>query len=114
MGGWLRLIDGRTDATPFETWAGPLLGSAAYDGPKGSGLHVIVTIDNTPRFGPLLHCSISHPRRDPFWHEIKAMREVFFPSDVDAMMLLPRSSDYVNVHPHTFHVVQTPSAWDMR
>ena len=85
--------------------------SAAYDGPKG--MRIIVTVDST-RFGPLLHCSISYHHRDPFWSEIKAMREVFFPPDVDAMMMLPRSSDYVNVHEHTFHVVQTPSAWDMR
>lgn len=112
LGGWLRLIDGRNEQAPFETWAGPLLGSAAYDGPNG--LRIIVTIDSTPRFGPLLHCSISYRRRDPFWSEIKAMRQVFFPPDVDAMMMLPKEGDYVNVHEHTFHVVQTPSAWDMR
>jgi hypothetical protein len=112
LGGWLRLVGGRSEQAPFDSWAGPLYGSAAYDGPNG--LHVIVTIDSTPRFGPLLHCSISHHKRDPFWHEIKAMREVFIPTNIDAMMMLPKAADYVNLHPHTFHVVQCPSAWDMQ
>jgi hypothetical protein len=85
---------------------------AAYDGPNGLG--VVATIDNTPRFGPLLHVSISHHRRDPFWTEIKALREVFFPDDVDAMMMLPQPQDYVNLHPHAFHVIQTPERWGLR
>jgi hypothetical protein len=84
----------------------------ALGGPNGLG--VIVTIDNTPRFGSLLHVSISHHRRDPLWSEIKALREVFFPPDIDVMMMLPRESDYVNLHPHTFHLIQTPERWDLR
>jgi len=85
---------------------------AAYAAPNG--LRVIVTIDITAKFGPLLHTSISHHKRDPFWHEIKAMREVFFPTNIDAMIMLPKAADYVNLHEHAFHVVQCPTAWDMR
>ena len=28
----------------------------------------------------------------------------FSPPDIDVMMMLPRESDYVNLHPHTFHL----------
>jgi hypothetical protein len=106
-GGWLKARD-----TPGVIQSLDIGGYATYDGPNGLG--VIVTIDNTPRFGPLLHVSISHHRRDPLWSEIKTLREVFFPSDIDVMMMLPRESDYVNLHPHTFHLVQTPERWDLR
>jgi hypothetical protein len=107
LGGWLK-----ARPTPSVVEMLDVSGFATFDGPNG--LAVIVTIDNTPRFGPLLHASISHHRRDPFWDEIKAMRATFFPSDIDVMMMLPRASDYVNLHPHTFHLIQTPEAWDLR
>ena len=48
------------------------------------------------------------------WGEVCVMREVFIPTNIDAMMMLPKRADYVNLHPHTFHVVQCPSAWDMQ
>lgn len=107
LGGWLK---GRPTPVPVRNL--DVSGYATYDGPNGLG--VIVTIDNTPRFGPLLHASISHHRRDPLWSEIKAMRAAFFPSDIDVMMMLPAESDYVNLHPHAFHLIQTPEAWNLR
>jgi hypothetical protein len=110
LGGWLRFVSGHPAG--LEPIAGDVLGMASYSGPNG--LRLVCTIDNTRQFGPLLHCSISHRRRDPFWDEIRTMREVFFPEDMDAMMVLPRKADYVNLHEHTFHVVQTPTAWGMR
>jgi hypothetical protein len=37
------------------------------------------------------------------WEEIKTIRAAFYPLDRDAMMVLPREEDYVNVHANTFH-----------
>ena len=107
LGGWLKVRE-----TPEVIGQLDISGQAAFDGPNG--LAVIATVDNTPRFGPLLHVSLSYRKRDPFWSEIKAAREAFFPSDIDVMMMLPRESDYVNLHPHTFHLIQTPERWDLR
>jgi len=107
LGGWLKVRQ-----TPSVVAHLDVSGHAAYDGP--SGLGVVVTIDNTPRFGPLLHVSLSYRRRDPFWHEIKAARAAFFPPDIDVMMMLPAEADYVNLHPHTFHLIQTPERWALR
>jgi hypothetical protein len=107
LGGWLKLRE-----TPAPIHNLDIGGHAAYDGPNG--LAVVVTVDNTPRFGPLLHVSLSYRKRDPFWTEIKAARAAFFPSDVDVMMMLPAERDYVNLHPHAFHLIQTPERWDLR
>lgn len=60
----------------------------------------------------LWHLSISHrtneahprPGRYPTWDEIRDAREQFIPDDVTVAMLLPPSSEYVNVHNTTFHL----------
>lgn len=108
LGGWLTFNEG----VPLDLTRGDVLGMATYSAPNG--ISVILTVDNTPRYGPLLHASLSHRRRDPYWDEIKAMREVFFPPTLDVMMVLPREADYVNVHEHCFHLWQTPQPWALR
>lgn len=104
--GTLRLSDGRTLRDRGEwmtgrTWQSP------------DGMRVLATLDDTPH-GELLHVSISYAKRDPSWSDIRRVRDVFFPSDVDVMMVLPAEADYVNVHEHTFHLWQTPRTWGMQ
>src|SRR3954471_20369720 len=74
-------------------------------------LVVSAGIEDTGRWGPLLHISMSYPDHDPTWEEIKVLREAFFPMDTDVAMILPRMADFVNVHPHCFHLWQTPEMW---
>ena len=83
----------------------------AWSGPRG--LSVLASRDDTPH-GPLLHVSVAYADHDPPWATIKAVREALFPLDVDCMMILPRSRDYVNLHEHTFHIFQTPTGWGLR
>lgn len=78
-----------------------------------SGFIVSATIDNTAKFGPLIHVSMSYPDHDPSWQEIKWVRELFYNTETDVMMVLPREELYVNFHQHCFHLWQTPSDWDM-
>ena len=61
------------------------------------------------------HLSISHqvfqdgrskPGRYPTWDEIKDARYRFTPSDIEMCMILPRPSDFVNVHETCFHLHQ--------
>lgn len=85
---------------------------AMYSGPKG--LAVIASLDQTVTHGDLLHVSLSYRDRDPEWAVIRAVRDLFYPADVDVMMVLPRQADYINEHPHTFHLWQTPTAWGLR
>ncbi len=90
----------------------PMAGMVAWSGPKG--LTALATIDETEAFGPLLHVSFSYPNRLPGWEEIKAIRAAFYPADVDVMMVLSAEEDYVDVHPYTLHLFQTPERWALR
>jgi hypothetical protein len=104
--GWLR--QQMTHASP-ET----LANMSAWHVWLTDGLRVFATHDTTPRWGPLLHVSISTPldQEPPTWEEIKTIRAAFYPPDRDAMMVLPREEDYVNVHTNTFHLWETPEDW---
>lgn len=76
-----------------------------------TGLVVSASIGDSGTWGPLLHVSMSYPDHDPTWDEIKLVREAFFPGDMDAMIMLPRASNYVNAHKHCFHIYQCPQEW---
>jgi len=52
------------------------------------------------------HLSISRPDRDPTWQEIRDARYKLIPNNVTMAMLLPPQEEYVNVHPHCFHLWQ--------
>jgi len=50
------------------------------------------------------HMSISHPRRNPKWHEIRDARYKLLPDNITMAMLLPPKDEYVNIHLHCFHL----------
>ncbi len=75
------------------------------------GLAVIATYDPTPH-GTLLHISMSYARRLPRWRDLVAVRDAFFPPDVDVIQVLPRRGEYVNAHQFTLHLFQAPAAWE--
>jgi len=57
------------------------------------------------------HLSISHPRRHPTWSEIYTAWYDLVPGagrDFEGAILLPRKSEYVNLHKNCFHVHQLP------
>lgn len=119
--GDIRLKDGRTlrflmgpsvlrDFAPNQATGDAILEARTWRN-AATGLRVTASIDNTERWGPLLHVSMSYPNRDPQWQEIKLLREVFFPLDIDVAMILPRSEYYVNAHQHCFHLWQAPQMW---
>lgn len=86
-----------------------------YKGPQG--LRVIATLDMMPPekgWGQLLHVSLSYADRDPDWTTIVMVKEAFYGDGVDAMMVLPRREDWVNLHDHCFHLWETPERWGIR
>jgi len=87
------------DSTGVEIWK------------TDAGLRIIMSVDNTPKWGPLKHISISHAHRYPFWDEIVAIKNHFYGENLDTMMILPKKCDWVNVHENCFHLWQTPEAW---
>ena len=74
------------------------------------GLLVLASSDLSSH-GRLLHVSLSFEDRDPTWDEIKAVRDAFYPPDVDVAQVLPRAGTYVNVHTHAFHLWEIPGEW---
>lgn len=54
----------------------------------------------------LWHLSIAHPDRYPSWDEIADARYELVPDDVTMALLLPPPGEYVNEHPHCFHLWQ--------
>lgn len=92
---------------------GTILGGSYWLGPRG--LQVIVTLDNTDPFGPLLHVSVAYAKlsRWPSWADLIAVKDAIF-GDVDCMMVLPKREDYVNVRENCFQIVQTPERWGIR
>jgi hypothetical protein len=103
-----RRLPDHPDAPP-----GSMLGGSAWAGPKG--LQVIVTLDHTDAWGPLLHVSLSYAKLShlPSWPDIVAVKDALF-GDVDCCMLLPRKADYVNVRANCFNLWQTPERWGIR
>ena len=73
-------------------------------------LGIILSTDDTPKWGPLKHASVSHQDRYPTWDELIEVKEYFF-GDVDCMMIMPKKKDYVNLNPNCFHIWQTPQEW---
>jgi len=65
------------------------------------------------KHGMLHHLSISCADRYPTWDEIVAAKGQIM-GDVDAMMVLPRKRDYVNVMTKCFHVWETPVEWGIQ
>jgi hypothetical protein len=92
------------------------------DQPYSKGLHylgqghlsVIVTVDDTEKWGPLLHVSAALPDRLPSWPLMRAIRDAFYGDDIDVMMVLPRAKDYVNEHEFCLQYWETPEAWGVR
>jgi hypothetical protein len=52
------------------------------------------------------HLSISRTDRDPSWDDIVTARYRLLPDVYNMAMFLPKAEDYVNIHPHTFHLYE--------
>lgn len=78
-----------------------------------TGLGIIKSVDDTPKWGKLKHVSVSRADRYPGWDELLEVKEHFF-GDVDCAMLMPKKEDYVNVHQNCFHIWQVPQEWGIR
>ena len=60
-----------------------------------------------------LHLSISHPTRYPTWEELLEAKDMFSGAEDEMVQVLPRKSEYVNVHPNCFHLYMRLDGKDM-
>ena len=77
---------------------------------SNKGLRIIWCGSEPTPHGNLQHLSMSREDRYPDWDEMLEMKEHFF-GDVDAMMVMPKKENYVNVHQFCFHIWQCPKDW---
>jgi len=83
------------------------------------GLAVVVSIEtyydgdiDIPHagIGSYSHISLSRKNKYPHWDEMRdfiySSSCPWFDHDRDVVMILPKKSDYVNVHPNCFHFYQ--------
>jgi len=59
--------------------------------------------------GGMLHVSMSHPKRNPTWEEIREIREKLTPDEKTMAIILPPKSQYVNIHNFCFHLWEIPN-----
>jgi hypothetical protein len=67
-------------------------------------LRVILSIERLPDGREYQHVSVSREDRYPTWEELLEIKSEFMGDDVEAYQVLPRESEYVNVHPNCFHL----------
>lgn len=75
------------------------------------GLKILYSMDRT-QHGDLRHFSVSRPERYPNWDEILQVKNLLL-GDIDAMMVMPKKRDYVNLSKNCFHVWETPKEWNI-
>lgn len=78
-----------------------------------NGMTVIYSEDITPKWGKLKHISIAHPKKLPCWDNIFKIKEKLM-GDIDAMMVMPKMEDYINLHRYCFHIWECPEKWELR
>ena len=71
---------------------------------KAQGLLVLASIATLEGGKKVLHISLSRRSRLPSWDDVKRVKEAFLGSEREAYHVLPKQSDYVNLHPYCLHL----------
>jgi len=69
-----------------------------------SGMTVILSADTELDGRRWLHVSVARPTRLPSWDELRIVKDLFIGPDCKAIQVLPKKSEYVNIHPHVLHL----------
>jgi hypothetical protein len=74
-----------------------------YWSPK-RGQSVCVSVHREQDGRNWIHLSIAHPEQDPTLQEMQAIKDAFVGPARKAIMVFPKRSEHVNLHPHCFHL----------
>lgn len=69
-----------------------------------SGLRATVTLDTMEDGATYTHVSCSYPHKLPSWDDLKQVKDAFIGPHREAIQVLPKDEDYVNVHPYCLHL----------
>lgn len=93
----------------FKGWAEPPsnIDAAALFTHK-SGLAVFASVDemfdNAGESCEWVHLSISRQDRLPSWDDLKGVKKMFLGDHREAVQVLPKAEDYINLHPFCLHL----------
>ena len=90
-GGWALLAE-RTDGAAFRTRNTP-----------DKSILVIATLEEVDGLR-WLHVSFSRKGRVPTWEDISFVKTQVISEDVKAIMVFPKTENYVNLHKHCLHL----------
>lgn len=69
-----------------------------------TGMRIIISAENHGRDGHWVHISASFPDRVPEYAELRELKNEFLGPEKEAYQVLPKESEYVNMHEHTLHI----------
>lgn len=50
------------------------------------------------------YISVSRARRLPTWEDLKLVKDLIIGKDREAIQVLPKEEEFVNIHPHCLHL----------
>jgi hypothetical protein len=71
---------------------------------RTDGFTVLASVQRQRDGQRWLHVSFSRPDRLPSWEELKEVKQIFIGRERTAIQVIPRDSEYVNVHPYCLHL----------
>lgn len=71
---------------------------------RSTGLRVLESTDTLSDGKRYMHLSCSLPNRYPRWDELLVAKEYFLGDEEEMIQVLPRTSEYVNMHEYCFHL----------
>ena len=102
-----RIVDSRAQETKrrpvpdsWEHFDGPL----GLEGYESGGLRVLLSVDRMDDGQRWLHVSLSRARSLPTWEDMKLVKDIFVGRNHEAVQVLPRDDDYVNLMPYCLHL----------
>jgi hypothetical protein len=69
-----------------------------------NGLRVGLSCDVLDNRSRWLHLSVSRSNRLPSWEDMKFVKDAFIGRDHEAIQVLPKDEDFVNLHPFCLHL----------
>lgn len=71
---------------------------------SSTGILVITSVDTMDDGSRVWHVTCSYADHLPSWEDLKTIKNLFIGPEVDALQLLPKESDYINLMPYCLHL----------
>lgn len=115
---WTHLDDFRIKIGKWKSPPGANYGAFVVPNRLGQSLRIIAASGDPFHNLNWEHVSVSLTNRCPNWHEMSAVKGLFWDDDETVVQFHPPRKDHVNHHPHTLHMwrhisiaIPVPPSW---